>query len=365
MTLFVKPAHLQPYRPSQAAALRRLWQSQGAALDRLWTASIAAVQAASPTAGMGLPFSNPRVFERQARGAGDVARLMRGLEGRFLHLPVSFQTWLWALITDVQPKPLYEKLLATLDGHDASYSRRLAALIWDAGNKPQVMAPAEFQTWAGRWQTGISAARGAPPHGAAPRAVLLVPGNSRLGWHWANSSARHSCRTRARAAVPTIRYLLKHYGPRGKLLVVCSGGTVRSPKPESRFIAAELDLQLRKRGLRGRVTLHEDSLSRHTANNARALARLALMNGVPVTDTWIVTDPGHYGFVFRTSLGRQWKRHAMAGLLRSDRTDIEQNFPVTVAKGSPLFQAPPATRGKLSVLRSTALVPSPGNALDP
>ncbi len=366
MTHFVKQQHLTPYTPGQAAALKVLWQSQRRALFSLWKTQIDAVRLAKPVSGMGLPFSNPRVFESQAQNPLLVATLMSELEGRFFHHQTSFETWLWDLIRDVQPNLLYEKLLATLDGHDSSYARRLAALIWEVGSRPSVAAPAGFKTWAYRWRDGIITARGTPRI-APPQAVLLVPGKSRSGWHWSSSSARSACHTRAKAAMPTIEWLLKRYGPNDQLRVVCSGGMVRSPKPESVFLAAELRRQMSSwsPAKRSRVVLHEDPLARHTANNARALARIAVMNGVPVTDTWIVTSPGHYGLVFRTSLRRQWKKYAMAGLLTKDRTDISQKFPVTVAIGNMLPQLPSATRGKVSVLASTALVPSPGNALDP
>jgi hypothetical protein len=369
MTIFVKAAHLQPYRPSQAAALRLLWQSQRKTVFGLWSAIVSSILGNPPAKGTGPAYGDPRVFEQDAKNPLLVALLVNGLEGLFARDRPAFERWLWKLVTDVRPKLLYDALVSTLDGHGTGYSRRLAAMIHEVTDTPGPTATAEFKRWASSVRYGVRVSRGAAPIGS-PVALVVVPGRSLLRGDWGDSSAKLPSHDRAKAAMPTIDWLLKRHGPQGELMVLCSGGMVKSPTPESAFIAAELRRQMAgwSAAKRRRVVLYQDPMARHTASNARTLSRLALMSGVALTNVWVVTGPFHYSRFWRTFLRSQWKRYEMAGLLKPDRDHIKRVFPLTVRPGTPLIQKRtfgPAHRGKLSTLASTALVPAPGNALDP
>ena len=366
MTHFVTPTHLTPYSPNQAAGLGKLWPQQRRTMLGLWSGVVASVLSNPPQKGTGAAFQDPRVFIKQARRGGNVAALMEGLEGLFAHDRAQFEAWLWTLITDVRPSLAYDLLVRTLDGRGTGYSRRLAALIQAAASGPVSSSRSPFAGWARVWRSGLSGSRGTPSLGASA-AILLVPGRSRVNGHWSDASASGPSRRRARGAMPTLEWLLKRHGPRGEVLVVCSGGTVKSPTPESAFIASELQHQMSAwtRTQRNRVRIHQDPLARHSGTNARALDRIALLSGASAADVWIVTSPGHFPRFWPTSLRSQWNEHALSGLRRADRDAIRRHFPLTVRVGTPLIQAPPAHRSPLVRMRSTALVPAPGNALDP
>ncbi len=363
---FVQTAHLTPYTPAQAGSLVTLWDAGLRDVADLWAQSVSAVQHQQPASA----YLSPRDFIKAAKRQGQVASAMRGLQGLFLRHPVTFESWVWALITDVRPSLAYEVLLKALGKHGTVYPQSLAALIHTAVTAPASAKGSPFRTWADA-RARASQAATLPATGPTPAAVLLVPGHSMLNGAWSNASAKGLSAARGRLALPTIDWLLRQHTPRGEVLVVCSGGSVKSPTPESTFIAAELRRQMAgwSASLRRRVRLHEDPFARHSCNNARALARVALTSGAAVRDTWVVTSPGHMAMFRRHRLSTQWKQHAMHGLEQADQDAIERHFPLTFDRGTPLLQVQRrllhlAHRAPLVALRSTALVPCPGNALD-
>ena len=365
MTHFVQPAHLAPYNASNTAVYRALWTSQRTMLTGLWSAITAGVLANPPPMGTSPAFRDPRVFASQAARASAAPQLMDGLEGLFARDRAAFERWLWSLVTDVRRRLLYDELLEILDGHDIAYSRRLAAMLYSVLNSPPALGSPLFG-WVYQWRGGFFGARGTTlPRDVA--SLLLVPGRSRQNWPWGNGAAEAPSRQRARGALPTVRHLAQRLPSNKRLLVVCSGGMVRSPFSEASFIADELTKGMRgwSATLRRRVVLVQDPLARHTANNARTLARIALLTGVRPRHTWVVTGPFHFSRFRPTFLRPQWDEWAMAGLEDRDRAAIRRRFPVGVPRGTSLVQIPPAHRARLTTLRPTALVPAPGNALDP
>lgn len=362
MSSLLEPLHLETYDPIVRWDWHGLWERGRQRVLDAWDDAIAAAAAAPKPGDLGSAYTDPRRFLAAIGTPTETTALLDGLASVFTHERPAFEAWAWQLITGVGRKLLYDEVVLKLDRSAPAEAIRLAAFLSAVGRQPAT-AHAGLVRWAAAWRNGFDRARGATlPH--AVDQLLLVPGRS-AGRSWSDANALTLCRGRAQRATKTLRKLLKD--ERRRVLVVCSGGMVRSPTPESTFIARALRDELQKLDVdaRRRVTLWEDPLARHTANNARALARLVIYGRRHREDAWVVTDPGHYPLFRPRGVRGQWVDWAMSGLSAADRAQIMSTTPVAARRGRPVFAHPPRVHGWLQDLAPTTLVLAPGNALDP
>lgn len=363
MTSYVSSKHYNSIWTTLPSAWATTWTTERDKMLLAWQARVAAVQASPPPAGTGLEFTNPVAFYNSAaKSKTDAELLMSGLEGLFVKNRPAFDAWLWLVISNTGWSLLYEQLLARLDSWDIQLTRRLAALVYHVGvNHPPSSSP--LHSWAKEYRPAL-VATGHTAFSSAG-AVLLVPGRSSINSGYTNGNAAGPSHARATYAKSTISWLVPQLPSGKKLVVVCSGGMVRSPTPESRFMANALNTWLNPKPWKHKVVIREDALARHTASNARTMARLALLAGIKPARIWVVTAPGQMGkFQSMTMLGNDWEEHCMTGLEAPDRAALEWYDPVDFAPASSVPWSI-AQRARLSILRGMALVPAPGNALDP
>ncbi len=380
------------------ALYESLWQESQARRDEIWARARAAIAASVRTKPPQRepPSLHPMAFVYSLRAATTLAEreaTMAWLEAVAIQTPEAFGQWLVAVVsvTDVlDDKPaedwlrlgdrglLYEVILGELRVQDAKWpaspplpSVRFAALL-NAQLQEQpllVFGPLgarwgfweKFVTrWRGYFEGWMLHQRPSKPVGR----LLLVPGESRAdAEHMDDENAKDSSVKRAVDAVPAIRDHLAKC-PEGTVLVVLvSGGQVRSETAEAEFMADILrDPRTWGGPVPDGVVIMEDGLSRHTSNNLRAAGQLAMRFGL--AGFWVQTSGVHA----TTSLGCGWwgryQKETTWGLPAASRARLAQIAPMVIPLTGPRISLGRG-RARCQDLRAMVFVPAVGDALNP
>lgn len=375
-----------------------LWQESQARRDEIWALARARIvesvrrrpQQTPP------PDPHPMAFVHSLRRCETVAEreaVMAWLEALFVNEPSAFNEWLAQVVhatsvhedreAEAWRRPgdrdlMYEVLLGELRVQDARWfvpqplpSVRFAAMLnYQLQEQPLVLVTPLGAKWR-FWEQFVTHWRACFDrwmlHQRPTRPVgrlLLVPGESRSeAGHMADENAEESSFKRAMGAVEPIREHLAACPPDTVLVVLVSGGQVRSYQPESEWMANALrDPQTWKGPVPDRLVVMEDGLSRHTSNNLRAAAQLALRFGLK--EFWIQTGVGHASTSLQPGWWSRYRRETTWGLQVEARNRLAFIAPMMIPTCGD-HTAPTLGRMRAQDLRSLVFLPAIGDALNP
>ena len=209
----------------------------------------------------------------------------------------------------------------------------LSVVLHEVDPIPQPSPPpaaAVWPEWLAQWRSAFQDWELSCGTGHAFR-VLLIPGAA-TGDTVEDAAAAGPTVERARAAMKTIHWHVEQCPPGQQVVVLCSGGNVRSIRPEAALMAefladkqnwqAEADLWLDLPNDQLRIV--QDGLARHSMGNVRSGAQLAARLGLK--ELWVQTDAGHVGYHgdWRTV----WEKDTTLGLDHADRKALRAQRPL-------------------------------------
>ncbi len=193
--------------------------------------------------------------------------------------------------------------------------------------------------------------------------LILVPGKSRTNEaELDNEAAEETSLDRAVRAKEWIKWHLEACPADEVLVVLASGGQVRSVDAEAEYIG---DVFRNKDTWGGEMPSNlvvvEDGLSRHTSNNLRAAAQLSLRLGL--RGFWVKTGGGH-ATAMLTGMLRRYRRETTWGLPAGERRELALIAPMG---RRPCGPGTDSGDGQLlyGELQAMVFVPAVGDALNP
>ena len=385
------------------ATYESLWEASQAHRDVVWRDArhvIAAGVDKDPDPGAPANL-HPAWFVHALRNAHSPAQLtsvVTGLERLWMRRPADFVAWAAQLVavTTLQEDKvavaaltgpeglqdeglLYEVVLAEVQKHDDTWeglapppSVRLAAMLdYHLREKPLAWEISHAGHWA-FWQEFITHRRACwdswmhsmPPAKPAFR-VVMVPGESIPDRRYINdSAAEHPSRERALNAVAALRWHAAACPADSVVVVVLSGGQVRSERSEASFMATALRDPSSWGGepMPSQLHLIEDGMSRHTSNNLRASAQLAMRLGLD--NFWVQTTWDQAYFSLLTDWRERYRTETTWGLSAAERAQLDLIRPMVRRPCGPGANQN-AGRARYGTLRSMVFVPAIGDALNP
>ncbi len=388
-------AHRAP--PRSAAFYETLWQESQARRDEIWTEARKIIfQSVKDGAAVNAPVDlHPYSYVlalRACESAAESAAVLAWLERIYVEQPGKFSSWVTHLIgvTRVQDDLtleevfqfgdeglLYEVVLGELRSQDDKWK--------PSQPLPSVRFAAMLNSHLQEWPLLVFSPRGAKwgfreryvarwrryfedwmlyqaPARPAWR-LLLVPGKSRTNEaHIDDKSAEDSSVTRAVEAVDRISWHLEACPADKVLVVLVSGGQVRSETAEADYMGDILrDPKTWNGAVPSNLVIVEDALSRHTSNNLRAAAQLSLRLGL--RGFWVKTGVGHATATLTGMLGR-YRDETTWGLPASERRLLKLIAPMVRRACGP---GTDSADGQLRYgeLQAMVFVPAVGDALNP
>jgi hypothetical protein len=379
-----------------ASRYETLWQESQGRRDEIWAAARGVIYDSvnrDPTTRAPDRPADPTSFADALRDSGSQRKreeVMSWLQGLFAKDPVEFGLWVTRLVSTTNAQDtlggaaepedtglLYEFVLEELQRQDRKWptpqplpSVRFASMLNSylqerpflskthpglAGKHPDLFVVRwrrYFEQWMLYQRPSMPVFR-----------LLLVPGRSKLdGTRLDDEAADAFSRARALSAVPTISDHLKACPPGMVVVVLVSGGMVRSQQAEAEFMGDVLrDGLTWGDRIPSNMVVVEDGLSRHTTNNLRAAAQLALRLGL--SDFWVQSSEGHAASMGAGLLCR-YRQEAAWGLSLPARHALSHIAPMVrrrSGEGTETLNG----RERFSQLRPMVFVPAVGDALNP
>ena len=373
-----------------------LWEATVGRRDEIWAAALATIESEAPPApSVSAPdMLDPMWFVhdlRRCRTRGEMRAVFRRLEGLWLHERDWFAAWVAQLVYEHEVQSLgprygahdprrstdrgllYEILLRQLrrvDRHVRGHPRlsvRFAAMLDAFLRGPSPWGWFERLTldpirrylyeFTARWKGYREDCDLVQLPRRPVFRVLLIPGRSPSG----DEDATEAAAARVTNALPDIEAHRAEVPPGEVLLIVLSGGQVRSFVSEAESMHAAL-LAAYPAGLPANVEVVCDNLARHTSNNLRAAGQVALRCGL--RGFWVQTGMSHALVKLMTDWAPRYWRETSWGLTREDdfRTRlIPPMFRLLSGPGT----NPLGGRAHFVDLRPVVFVPAIGDALNP
>ena len=373
-----------------------LWRESVSRRDEVWRNTLLWIaRHTGPTATPEAPSNtHPALFVHALRTATsdtELRRVVHGLEETYTHAQAHFVGWAALLVSTLKVESdsvakaaltatdrglLYEIVLDELQKADGLWtgpppgpSVRVAAMLHEVlVHQPfRWTIPDEKQRAA--WKNYVTLWRRYHAEWEMPRQyddvyrVLLVPGESTNESRKPDDSAAvETSKARAENAVGTIRWHLDQCPHDKTLIVLVSGGQVRSASAEAEIMAAVLNKPTTWGGaVPDRLEVVQDGLARHTSNNLRSAAQIALRSGL--AGFWVQTGMNHALYAL-TGWKTRYLRETTWGLSQADRDRLAHVKPMVRRPCGPGAN-PAGGRARYQELRSLVFVPAIGDALNP
>lgn len=343
-----------------------------------------------------LSTSHPSAFVQELRKETDFAgvkAVLAHLEALFRAAPASFVMWCARLVgvTKVEDEPtarqyllptdkglLYEIVLDELRRADDLWdedsprpSIRLAAMLrWHLIDEHLNHKFPNQGLWS-YWEMFTKAWRAndqdtmlwAPPPEPVFR-VVMVPGQSNTDFRFQQPEAAKESRERATGAMENLVWHDAGCPDDEVVLVLLSGGQVRSPASEAEVMARVLSdpAEWPDKVIPSKLRFVRDGLSRHTSNNLRAAGRAALRVGL--SNFWVQTDLWHAQFVLYTPWRKRYEDETSWGLSRAERNRLKHIVPM-IRRGCGPGVNPIGGRARFHDVMARVFTPAIGDALNP